>query len=144
MSILYYIGLLYFPGTVLHELSHFLSAVLLRVPVASFSIIPRVTATGIVFGRVSVQKVDPFRSAIIAIAPLVTGAVGLFFTLRWLQINATTNVQTVLIGYLSLCLVNMMIPSKQDMKVALPGILIVSAIVGFLYLVFFLSRMQLY
>jgi membrane-associated protease RseP (regulator of RpoE activity) len=58
VSILYYIGILYFPGTLLHELSHFLAAVILRVPVASFSIMPKVTPTGILFGRVSALPVE--------------------------------------------------------------------------------------
>lgn len=144
MSILYYIGLLYFPGTLLHELSHFLAAVLLRVPVASFSIMPKVTPTGILFGRVSVQKVDPFRSAIIAIAPLLTGAVTLFVVLNWLQRNAGLNIVTFLVSYAALCLINMMIPSKQDMKVALPGLMIIFGLAVFIYLLFFLTRTSLY
>jgi hypothetical protein len=144
VSILYYIGILYFPGTLLHELSHFLAAVILRVPVASFSIMPKVTPTGILFGRVSVQKVDPFRSAIIAIAPLLTGAISLLFVLNWIKANAKLDVVTLLACYFALCLINMMIPSKQDVKVALPGIVIITAIVVGIYLLFFMTRTSLY
>lgn len=128
----------------MHELSHFLAAVVLRVPVASFSIMPKVTPTGILFGRVSIQKVDPFRSAIIAIAPLLTGAISLFLVLNWLKTNAKLDAVTLIACYSTLCLINMMIPSKQDVKVALPGLVIITAIAVGIYVLFFLTRTSLY
>ena len=65
-------ALLFFPGVLLHELSHYLMARLLLVRTAGFSMIPQARADGSVqLGFVSVRKVDKLRDALIGLAPLV-------------------------------------------------------------------------
>ncbi|MBP9687290.1 hypothetical protein KBD68_01380 [Candidatus Woesebacteria bacterium] len=144
LSVLYYIGLLYFPGTLLHELSHYLAARLFRVPVLSFSIFPRITTTGIIFGQVSIQRVDPFRRALVAIAPLVIGAVLLYGALQWIIRFGQFNAPTAIVCYIALCLLNMMIPSRQDITVALPGLLLTGIVIMLILILLFTSRLTLY
>lgn len=67
-------SLLFFPGVLMHELSHLLAAVVLRVPVKKFSLIPHTTPTGRVrLGYVQTIQADVLRDALIGTAPLITG-----------------------------------------------------------------------
>lgn len=69
----YFVALL--PGIALHELSHWLVAVLLRVPVGRLSIWPKKKRRGQVrLGSVSVGAVDPLRVSLIGVAPLAVGS----------------------------------------------------------------------
>ena len=67
--------LLLFPGVLAHELSHWMAAKLLRVPVGRISIGPTSKGGGATrFGAVSVAKTDPLRGSLIGLAPLLTGS----------------------------------------------------------------------
>ena len=66
-----------FPGVLLHELSHWITARLLGVKTGKFSVLPRTIAGGSVqLGYVEyykTSKVGPFRESLIGSAPLITG-----------------------------------------------------------------------
>lgn len=67
-------SLLFFPGVLLHEFSHFIAAVILRVKTRRFSVIPRILPGGKVrMGYVETAATDPLRDALIGAAPLVSG-----------------------------------------------------------------------
>lgn len=67
-------SLLFFPGVLLHEFSHFIMAQLLMVRTGSFSLMPAVLPGGkLRLGYVEVEGTDFFRDAMIGAAPLVTG-----------------------------------------------------------------------
>jgi hypothetical protein len=68
-------SLLFFPGVLLHEVSHFLSAKLLRVRTGRFSVMPKALPDGrLRMGYVETAPSDPIRDALIGAAPLVTGS----------------------------------------------------------------------
>jgi hypothetical protein len=71
--ILYFVVVL--PGVVVHELSHWLAATMLGVPVRRLSIGPvlRKGSRRVSFGSVQVSKVDPLRGSLIGLAPLLGG-----------------------------------------------------------------------
>jgi hypothetical protein len=66
-----------FPGVLLHELSHFVTAILLGVRTGSFSVLPKAKSDGsIQLGYVEYyksSKVGPIRESLIGSAPLITG-----------------------------------------------------------------------
>lgn len=70
-------ALLFFPGVLLHEGSHFLAAKLLQVRTGRFSIIPRPLPNGrLQMGYVETAASDWARDTLIGAAPLISG--GLF------------------------------------------------------------------
>lgn len=70
-------SLLFFPGVLLHEVSHYLMARLLGVRTGRFSLIPRPLENGrLQLGYVETAKADILRDALIGVAPLLSG--GLF------------------------------------------------------------------
>jgi len=68
-------ALIFFPGVLLHELSHFLTAKLLGVQTENFSLIPQAQADGkLRLGYVETASGGFVRDALIGAAPLVTGS----------------------------------------------------------------------
>jgi hypothetical protein len=67
-------SLLYFPGVLLHEGSHYLAARLLGVPTRHFSLVPQATSDGrLRLGYVETGKADVVRDSLIGAAPLLSG-----------------------------------------------------------------------
>lgn len=69
-------SLLFFPGVLLHELSHFLMALALGVKTGHFSLFPQPLPDGrLRLGYVETQSTDLVRDALIGTAPLIVGSV---------------------------------------------------------------------
>ena len=70
-------SLIFFPGILLHETSHYLTAKVLGVRTGKFSLLPRALPGGrLQLGSVEVAQTDVVRDSIIGVAPLIAG--GLF------------------------------------------------------------------
>ncbi len=66
---------LFLPGTLLHELSHWITARALGVQTGRFSVWPKQKKGGqLQMGAVQVDVADPFRHALIGLAPLIFGS----------------------------------------------------------------------
>lgn len=73
-------SLLFFPGVLIHELSHFLMARGFGVRTGQFSLIPQVTSDGrIILGYVETARADVVRDSLIGAAPLIAGGLFLAF-----------------------------------------------------------------
>ena len=69
-------SLLFFPGVVLHEGSHYLMAKILGVPTGRVSLIPQsIDGNRLRLGFVETGKTDLLRDAIIGTAPLLVGGI---------------------------------------------------------------------
>lgn len=117
------LALFLLPGTFIHELSHLMMAMALRVPAGGFTVWPAIDPQGYVrAGRVMIAKVDPFRRTIIGIAPMLIGLTLLFFTGKHffpLPLELTTsNLQlTTLLGlYLFFVISTTMFSSRKDLE----------------------------
>lgn len=67
-------SLLFFPGVLLHEVSHYIMARLLGVRTGRLSLIPKVLANGTLrLGFVETAATDPLRDTLIGAAPLISG-----------------------------------------------------------------------
>lgn len=77
-------SLLFFPGVLLHETSHFLMARLLGVRTGRFSLVPQTTAQGSLrLGYVETARADWLRDTLIGLAPLLTGGA----VIAWLGLS---------------------------------------------------------
>lgn len=106
-------ALLFFPGTVIHELSHFLMATVLLLRVREVSVFPRWNGREIKLGYVLYEKKDFLRGVIVGIAPLIVGVL-LFFLLAQLRFSQSLLVQ-VGIAYAMFVLSTTMFSSPQDL-----------------------------
>lgn len=72
---IYLFSILVLPGTILHELSHWLTAELLGVKTGAITILPSLSGQTKEeqLGSVATAKTDPLRGFLIGIAPLLTG-----------------------------------------------------------------------
>jgi hypothetical protein len=120
-----FLAFLYFPGTVLHELSHYCAARLLQVPVGRISLVPKFQGNGLQLGSVEIGKTDFIRRFLIGIAPLLSGLTVLSAVL-YIVVNSRSlsALHYVVLGYVSLTVVNTMNLSESDLRGAWKVILI--------------------
>ena len=69
------LSLLFFPGTVVHELSHWIVAEVVRVRTGEMTLYPVVDEGGVRLGSVEIARSDPFRRLIVGLAPIMVGIV---------------------------------------------------------------------
>ena len=68
-----FLSFLFLPGIIIHELSHFLMAVILFVPVGNIEFIPKKSGNTVRLGSVKIGKTDPIRRSLIGFAPVFAG-----------------------------------------------------------------------
>lgn len=124
----YVIILLFFPGTIIHELSHYIVALLLMLNARSFVIFPQVEKNHILLGSVTYEKKDPVRGFLVGIAPFF-GVCIMFFIISKLPIMQSDNLYIRIgIGHLIFSLSSQMFSSQQDIIDALAFIPIISVV----------------
>jgi len=70
---------LLYPGTVVHELAHLVTAFIFFVPVKKLTLEPERSADGMIrAGSVEIAHVDLFRRTLVGIAPLLVGVIALW------------------------------------------------------------------
>jgi hypothetical protein len=145
-------SILFFPGVLLHEGSHYIMAHFLRVKTGRFSLIPRPLGDGkLQLGYVETVPADWLRETLVGMAPLITG--GLFVAyagLSQLKLNSlglallAGNLQIFLESfhrlvaqpdfwlwiYLALVVSSTMLPSESDRRAWLPLGLILLCLFG--------------
>ena len=147
-------SILFLPGVLLHELSHYLTARLLGVKTGRFSIQPQVLANGrLRLGYVTTAQTDVIRDTMIGVAPLLLGGIlttwisldrlGLspladaLFHARWdgvgLAFDGLTSRPDFWVWfYLAFAISRTMLPSASDRRSWLPvgiGILVLLGLV---------------
>ncbi len=141
---------LFLPGIFLHELSHYVMALLLRVKVGNFSLWPQKKGKDLVLGSVQVRGVGPLRHSLVGVAPLLFGSLAVLVIGRFLHFDALggemmrgdlTAVLDILSGsiampdfwlwlYLLFAIANAMMPSAADRVYWLPVLLFFAAIIA--------------
>lgn len=135
-------SLLFFPGVLLHETSHWIVARLLQVKTGRFSLLPQPLPDGkLQMGYVETARADVFRETLIGAAPMITGGaftayaglMGLGLLTLW-QISLGGSLQGLLLAlrdmarqpdfglwlYLTLVVSSTMLPSASDRRAWLP------------------------
>ncbi|OGK30901.1 hypothetical protein A3F29_03555 [Candidatus Roizmanbacteria bacterium RIFCSPHIGHO2_12_FULL_33_9] len=108
------VSLLYFPGTVIHEMSHFIGAIILFLNVRDIRLFPEFENDHIRLGSVVYEKKDFVRSILVGIAPFIFVFL-IFFVISYFSLYPTNNVLlNVLFGYLIFAISSTMFSSKKD------------------------------
>jgi hypothetical protein len=133
---------LFLPGVILHELSHFVMAKLLRVQTGKISLIPKSLPDGrLQMGYVETTQTDIVRDSLIGIAPLVAGSLFIAYAglnrmglsillavlangqteLFWAGLKLLPQVNDFLLWfYLAFTVSSTMMPSESDRHAWLP------------------------
>ncbi len=136
------IAIIFYPGTVIHELSHFVAAVMLLQPVHNISLIPSREGKTLRLGYVLYEKKDVIRGILVGIAPIVTGILLLWwlYTIHFFEFTKLTI--HILKAYIMFVLSSTMFSSKQDLIdiwYVIPFFIIIGSLVYFFNLnIFFI------
>lgn len=136
---IYLLAFLFLPGTFVHELSHYLMAMLLFVHAENFELMPKIGEHGVKLGSVSIESTDPFRRFLIGMAPFLFGTMIILGTLYFVVAHGLFAHTWLLglVGYMVFEIGNTMFSSRKDMEGALE-LLIGLLVVGlFLYFIGF-------
>ena len=116
-------ALLTLPGTLAHELSHYLVALVLGLRPSGLCAIPVEQADGTWrLGQVTLDGAKPLRASVAALAPLLLLAPAGYCTWRAAQSTLPASLLWNL-GAAELLMTSL--PSWQDLRVALPGLTLV-------------------
>lgn len=129
----YLVSSFFFPGVLIHELSHWLMAKVLLVPTGQITLIPQVEDRSVKLGSVEVEKTDFVRGFLISFAPVV-GGIGMLVVCAWCMQNTSiinylgVYLRYIVFGYLMYVIANTMFSSRRDFE-SMKGFLIVLVIV---------------
>ncbi|KKR34105.1 MAG: putative membrane protein [Candidatus Gottesmanbacteria bacterium GW2011_GWC2_39_8] len=107
------------PGTIIHELSHLIMALILRVHTGELTIMPKFGENGeILAGSLEIGNTDPFRRTLIGLAPIIVGLALIFFLNNLIgQIGLNwSNWTNLIIYYLFFTVSTSMFSSKKDLE----------------------------
>ncbi len=145
-----FLSLIFFPGTVIHELAHLFTAEILGVHTGGLTLVPEgIEQTNVRTGSVSIAQTDPLRRAVIGVAPVFVGMATLFTISYFLPVlwNQTAqdfqngiafsqySLYTLLLSFYALFAVsNSMFSSHEDMEGFWPVAIVVILVFGAAYI----------
>lgn len=145
-----FLSLIFFPGTVIHELAHLFTAEILGVHTGGLTLVPEgIEQTNVRTGSVSIAQTDPLRRAIIGVAPVFVGLASLFtisYFLPTLWEQTAIDFQNgiafsqyslyalLLSLYALFAVSNSMFSSHEDMEGFWPVAIVAILVVGALYI----------
>jgi len=128
-------SIIFLPGTVIHELSHFFFAILTGARTGKIEIFPEHledewedenSGQSVALGYVQTQRLNPLQGFLVGTAPFIVGLILLIWLASLLQTSYDSG-QTVYLcfqGYLFFTIANSFFPSWSDIKQTLPLIII--------------------
>ena len=126
-------SLIFLPGTIIHEVSHFLFAALTGARTGKIEIFPEYLEdevdekyTNVALGSVQTQRLNPLQGFLVGIAPFLSGMALLIWLAALLQSSFTARDIWLLLleGYLFFTIANSFFPSWPDIKQAIPLVII--------------------
>ncbi len=117
-----FLAFIFFPGVVVHELSHYLMAKFAGVPTGKVSLFPKREGDYVKLGSVSVAKSNLVKEFLIGVAPLFVGVLSILsIVYLMLQDFSGFNILKIVIClYVIFVISNTMYASRKDFQAALP------------------------
>jgi hypothetical protein len=136
-TMIYVLAILFLPGTLIHELSHYLMAMLLFVHAEGLEVMPKMQEHGVKLGSVGISRCDPFRRLLIGMSPFLFGTGILLGILYAMSVNQSFSQFWIvlLVGYVVFEIGNTMFSSRKDMEGALELLIGSLVVVAFLYVI---------
>ena len=129
------VSLFFLPGTIVHELGHFVAATVLLLRVYDVRIFPQWEKNQIKLGSVLYEKRDVFRGILVGVAPLFF-AFFFFWLLSIFKLFPNDNFWlNILLGYIVFTVSSTMFSSKQDLVDFAFIIPLIIIIIGIVYVV---------
>jgi len=146
-------SVVFLPGTIIHEISHFLAAAATGTRTGQIEIFPEFIENlleesdrprGVSLGSVQVARMNPLQGFIVGLAPFISGTVLLIWLSSLIQVSyqAQNPYPLLLQAYLFFVIANSFFPSWSDIKQTLPLFiitLIAMALAGYFGLQFTLG-----
>jgi hypothetical protein len=131
------LGWIFLPGTFIHELSHFITALFLLVPVGKIKLLPEIEERGIKLGSVLIGKTDFVRGSLIGLAPLIIGGGSIIWSFTFTLSHGYLSNPWVIAGliYGISQISNTMFSSKRDL-IAVGELMIFLVIVSVVLIIF--------
>lgn len=126
----FFLAIIFLPGTIVHEFSHAVIAALLRVPVGKMELLPEFDDNNLKLGSVTVGKTDIVRNFFIGIAPFIFGAIILFCVIYLILVHLFSFgvIIYIFLFYLIFTISNTMFSSKKDMEGAVEFFILIIAL----------------
>lgn len=139
-AVVYVVWFIYFPGILIHELSHLISAYALFLKVKSIHLLPVLTTEdngekSIKFGSVTYYKADPIRGLLVGIAPFFLGSLVLILLFHYFPFPQEKMIYNVFFVYASFVISSTMFSSKQDLQdlmYVIPSIILIFLVFYFI------------
>jgi hypothetical protein len=137
----YIFAVLFLPGTIIHELSHLVTALLLLVRVKRIELMPKVDGKNLKLGSVAMEKPDIIRHSIVGISPFIFGTLLILLSVNYVFVNKLYADWLVMffLVYGIFQVSNSMFLSRSDLKEALE---LISALVLF-YIVLYIIGLRI-
>ncbi len=129
-SLIIFWSIIFLPGTVIHELSHFFFAILTGARTGKIEIFPRILEEdfeneeegGVTLGFVQTQKLNPLQGVFVGLAPFIVGLGLLVWISTSIQSSYLSSSYYLLFfqGYLFFTISNSFFPSGSDLKHVIP------------------------
>jgi hypothetical protein len=135
-------SILFFPGTLIHELAHWVMAKILLVPASGMEFLPKLEGDSIKLGSVSIAKTDPLRRLLIGVAPVIVGLT-ILLGLLWSIQNYFTYFSLypwwiwLGMGYVVFVIGSTMFSSRKDLEGSLGVIISIGLTILGIYLLDF-------
>ncbi len=108
------IAVLFFPGTLIHEMSHLVMAMILNLKIRDITLIPQVRGNVLKLGTVWYEKKDVVRGLIVGIAPFFA-ALYAFWLIDAFQFLTGNLAVAAFFSYIVFAISSTMFSSKQDL-----------------------------
>lgn len=129
-----FVSLIFFPGTIIHEMGHFVAATVLGLHVIEVKILPQWEKNQIKLGSVLYQKKDFVRGIMVGIAPIFFALFFFWFLAKFHLFPGNQPFINILLGYVVFAVSSTMFSSKQDLVDFVLIIPVVIIIIGLIYI----------
>jgi len=130
----YALAFIFFPGVVVHEMSHYLAAKFLFVPTGKVSLFPKREGDYVKLGSVNVARSNFIKEFVIGVAPLLSGTTSILLAVYFMlqDLSGFNLIKILICLYVILVVANTMYASRKDFQAALPFLITIITIISVL------------